>query len=566
VPIDPTPQRRSTLPALMRGLALALVVALAMPSASVPALAEPPPRTFDNPEPAEGDLVVPLPGGREIVFRPVVVPGAGFWGDPDRLVQVGDATGGPFEGLQRLQVSGSFPVDDHWLMYIGKYELTKGQVAVILGLSDLERLSGDPVDAQLRAMDERDRQNALRLPATHLGPRAIELFLFRLNQWLFAPEHPERRAMLPTVDGAPAFLRLPTEAEWEYAARGGQPALKAGTFTDRLPFPMRRLDEFAWHLGNAKNRPRPIGLREPNALGLHDMFGNVSEMVEGIFQPELWQGKPGGVPVRGASVSTSAQQVRSANRGELDAWGWNRDAGVMEEKRSFNIGARLALGSNVNVTTAVNREITAAYERYAAALRAQTPVGRTLDNAVAQAASQLSNSDPLIAGLIERNPDLAQPLSQLQAYLDKAKVQLDQAQTEGAVSLARDAARAGVTVSLHVSRLAKLGKSLGAARKLAEISTRYQEQIKAVETTISELNADLTAQISVYGDKIAALGDYEQSYIDTALHALGDRVRLPRERAVVALLTGHVSDYARTRRVDREAVRNDFVAGFERFE
>lgn len=564
MPIDPLPRRRVTVRALMRGLAVALVVTLAMPSA--PVLAEPPPRTFDNPKPTEGDLVVPLPGGREIVFRPVVVPGAGFWGDPDRLVQVGDATGGPFEGLQRLQVSGSFPADDHWLMYIGKYELTKGQIAVILGLSELERLSGDPIDAQLRGMEERDLQEALRLPVSHLGPRAIDLFLFRLNQWLFDPEHPERRAMLPTLDSAPAFLRLPTEAEWEYAARGGQPTLDAGTFTDRLPFPVRRLDEFAWHLGNARNRPRPIGLREPNPLGLHDMFGNVSEMVEGIFQPELWQGKPGGVPIRGASVSTSAQQVRSANRGELDAWGWNRDAGVMEEKRSFNIGTRLALGSNVNVTTAVNREITAAYDRYAEALRAQTPVGRTLDNAVAQAASQLSNSDPLIAGLIERNPDLAQPLAQVQAYLDKAREQLDQAQKDSALSLARDATRAGITLSAHLTRLTKLQGSLEAARKLAELSTRYQDQIEAVKATIAELENDVAAQVGVYGAKIAALGDYGPRYIDGALTTLREDTRLAREQAVAALVTEHVADFARARRIDRAGWQTDFVRTFETFE
>jgi hypothetical protein len=554
------PDRRRRRRAILQVPALLLLLLIGL---AAPALAEPPPRTPDNPKPLEGDLVVPLPGGREIVFRPVVVPGDSFWGDPARLVQIGDATGGPFEGLQRLQVSGSFPAGDHWLMYLAKYELTKGQVVVILGVDEMARLSADPEDARLRQMDERALEKALRLPATHLGPRAIDAFLFRLNGWLFAPENPERRAMLPTVDGVPAFMRLPTEAEWEYAARGGLPALQAGTFTDRLPFPIRRLDEFAWHLGNAKNRPRPIGLREPNPLGLHDMFGNVSEMVAGIFRPELWQGKPGGVPVRGASVSTPAQDVRAANRGELDAWGWNVDARVMEEKRSFNIGARLALGSNVNVTTAVNREITAAYETYAEALRVATPVGRTLDNAVAQAALQLSNSDPLIAGLIARNPDLAQPLAQVQAYLDKAKAQLDQAQKDSAISLARDATRAGITLSGHLTRLAKLRGSLEAARKLAELSTRYQDQIAAVEATIAELDADVTAQVDVYGAKVAALGDYGQDYIDGALGALDDSARLPREQAVVGLLGGHVAEYARARRIDRDGWRQDFVTTFE---
>lgn len=60
--------------------------------------------------------------------------------------------------------------------------------------------------------------------------------------------------------------RLPTEAEWEYAARAGA---KDATPAD--------LDAQAWHSGNAEETPHKVGLKKPNAFGLHDMLGNVAE-------------------------------------------------------------------------------------------------------------------------------------------------------------------------------------------------------------------------------------------------------------------------------------------------
>lgn len=65
-----------------------------------------------------------------------------------------------------------------------------------------------------------------------------------------------------------AGLRLPTEAEWEYACRAGNAGEIAGT---------GQLDQMGWHDGNAFRKTHPVGKKEPNKWGLYDMHGNVSE-------------------------------------------------------------------------------------------------------------------------------------------------------------------------------------------------------------------------------------------------------------------------------------------------
>jgi formylglycine-generating enzyme required for sulfatase activity len=69
--------------------------------------------------------------------------------------------------------------------------------------------------------------------------------------------------------GGNIFHRLPTEAEWEFAARDrGGAHLYAGS---------NDIDMVAWYSGNSNGRTHPVGLKMPNSLGLYDMSGNVYE-------------------------------------------------------------------------------------------------------------------------------------------------------------------------------------------------------------------------------------------------------------------------------------------------
>ena len=93
--------------------------------------------------------------------------------------------------------------------------------------------------------------------------------------------------------------RLPTEAEWEYAAR-------AGTTGDRYG----NLDAIAWYRDNSRYRTHPVGQKAPNAWGLHDMLGNVEEWVE-----DRYGDYPGGAVTDPRGPGSGLYQVYRVYRG-----------------------------------------------------------------------------------------------------------------------------------------------------------------------------------------------------------------------------------------------------------
>ncbi len=130
-------------------------------------------------------------------------------------------------------------------------------------------------------------------------------------------------------------MRLPTEAEWEYAARsGGQPQRYAGTDS------LRTLPAYAWfdnsHLGVFKGIP--VRQKHPNALGVYDMSGNVHEWIGAYYQ---FYPKPGEAPAY-SDLETSG--IRILRGGSYDGLAdytqtfWRM--GTLRDERADNIGFR----------------------------------------------------------------------------------------------------------------------------------------------------------------------------------------------------------------------------------
>ena len=125
--------------------------------------------------------------------------------------------------------------------------------------------------------------------------------------------------------------RLPTEAEWEYAARAGS------TTAYGFGANAAALDAHAWFAGNSSGRPHPVGQKAPNAWGLFDMHGNVAEWTVDRYDPRQYAAvAPGSLGpvalpadrrypyvVRGGSWDDPAPRLRSAAR-RASSEEWNR--------------------------------------------------------------------------------------------------------------------------------------------------------------------------------------------------------------------------------------------------
>jgi sulfatase modifying factor 1 len=133
--------------------------------------------------------------------------------------------------------------------------------------------------------------------------------------------------------------RLPTEAEWEYAARsGGKKEKYAGMSNDS------GLGDYTWYNANSGNRTRSVGGKTPNGLGLYDMTGNVWEWCQDWYGEKYYGESPRDNPrgpssgqyrvLRGGFWNSRPEYVRAANRG------W-----YVPAYRNYGSGFRLSLSA-----------------------------------------------------------------------------------------------------------------------------------------------------------------------------------------------------------------------------
>jgi len=112
---------------------------------------------------------------------------------------------------------------------------------------------------------------------------------------------------------ADEMIRLPTEAEWEYCCRAGTTTEYSfgdtATLKDDKGNQASVLDAYGWHTGNAAGNDPPVGAKKPNAWGLYDMHGYLSEFTADHWSPDYEHASTDGIAQRIEKDDKSPAQV-----------------------------------------------------------------------------------------------------------------------------------------------------------------------------------------------------------------------------------------------------------------
>lgn len=254
-------------------------------------------KKFFDPKETEGSIVLPMPCDGSMAFQ--VVKTGTRKPLEDKSIILGNDGGeqGFAEHATPNYIAGSFTEKNGERYYlIGKYEVSQLQYQAIMNESC-------PAPTM-----------PLLQPATNISWFDAVLFSQKYNEWLMT-NHKDK---LPKEDGKVGFIRLPTNVEWEYAARGGV-AVSDSEFREKT-FPMPDgITKYAWFSGSksANGKIQLIGRLSPNPIGVFDMLGNANEMVFDSFRMnklDRYHGQSGGITVRGGSYLTAEEQISSAFR------------------------------------------------------------------------------------------------------------------------------------------------------------------------------------------------------------------------------------------------------------
>jgi formylglycine-generating enzyme required for sulfatase activity len=506
-------------------------------------------QSYVDPHPAEGDLVLPMPCGGAMAFRRVEVESGGWLNDMQVMLGGSDPSLGVVDDRRSANIAGAFtPTGDQTrrYYYVGKYEVTRSQYQALAG------------DCRAPTMQGRE-------PVVDISWFEGLTFAERYTEWLMA----NARDKLPKEGELSGYLRLPTEAEWEFAARGGMAVSALDFAGDRPPMPEGGPTAYVWFQGSqsAAGRIHPMGLLKPNPLGLYDMLGNASEM---MFEPfrlnrrGRLHGQAGGFIIRGGDFLTPLDQIRSATRTELPYFS-ERSGGATTLRQ---VGMRLVIAA----PAIVSAERLAALQKEYEALPAPDPGQAT----ARQEANAIRDLDTTARTTLDA--DLRSRLQRISRDLRDAITERNDARDRAVRLMISQGAFFGNKLRTDQLRLDSVGKAIDEVarpaleemhRRLdgdpngADTLAKAEQQVATMESQRTSLQAEVKQSLDSYADAVFTVaGDYSPEIIRQQFDLL--RTELDARKAsdlipYAALFVKHMESYRQQGKADTEAWMQDLT-------